>query len=70
MLKKTLHSENKKLRKRVLFGTDFYVVRNHKSERNMLVDSLAGLTEEEFDLIARDNPSDFLFNQFHGQVIL
>jgi predicted TIM-barrel fold metal-dependent hydrolase len=68
LLKKTLSEENKKLRERVLFGTDFYVVRNHKSEKNMLVDSLAGLSEDEIDLIARKNPRDYLFNAIHGPV--
>lgn len=70
LLKKTLAKDEdrpdempsgmKPLRNRVLFGTDFYVVRNHKSEKNLLADMLAGLTEEEFDLIARGNPIDFL----------
>ena len=68
LLKSTLQEQNKKLRSRVLFGTDFYVVRNHKSERNMLVDSLAGLTEHEFDLIARINPREYLYNRIHGHV--
>jgi predicted TIM-barrel fold metal-dependent hydrolase len=68
LLKKTLERENKRLRKRTLFGTDFYVVRNHKSEKNMVVDSLSGLTEEEFDLIARENPRQYLFNRIHGNL--
>jgi len=62
LLKKTLMAENEKLRSRVLFGTDFYVVRNHKSEKNMLADMLMALTEEEFDCIARKNPVRFLEN--------
>jgi len=64
LLKDTLR--NKKLSERVLFGTDFYVVRNHKSERNMLVDCLAGLSDQEIDLIARKNPRTFLCNHVHG----
>lgn len=60
LLKRTLHSDNQKLRTRVLFGTDFYVVRNHKSEKQIMADTIGGLTEEEFDLIARDNPKTYL----------
>jgi len=60
LLKRTLQQENTKLRQRVLFGTDFYVVRNHKSEKQILADTIGGLSEEEFDLIARTNPRTFL----------
>jgi predicted TIM-barrel fold metal-dependent hydrolase len=66
LLKHTL--SNNDLRKRVLFGTDFYVVRNHKSEKNMLADMIDGLTEEEFEQIARTNPRDFLYTKLHGAV--
>lgn len=58
LLKQTLL--NKKLQKRVLFGTDFFVVRNHKSDKQMLADMMCGLSEEEFDIIARENPVEFL----------
>jgi predicted TIM-barrel fold metal-dependent hydrolase len=58
LLKQTLQHET--LQKRVLFGTDFYVVRNHKSDKNMLSDMRGGLSEEEFDMIARDNPREYL----------
>ncbi|MEQ9403735.1 MAG: amidohydrolase family protein [Cyclobacteriaceae bacterium] len=51
---------NPHLRKRVLFGTDFYVVRNHFSEKDLLVQIKAGLSDEEFDLIARENPKSYL----------
>jgi predicted TIM-barrel fold metal-dependent hydrolase len=60
LLKHTLIPEHARLRQRVLFGTDFYVVRNHKSDKNMLADILSHLSEEEFDLIARENPEQFL----------
>ncbi|HXB91739.1 MAG TPA: hypothetical protein VNU72_05600 [Puia sp.] len=60
LLTRTLQPESGRLRERVLYGTDFYVVRNYKSDKNMLSDMLAGLTEEEFDLIARENPERFL----------
>jgi predicted TIM-barrel fold metal-dependent hydrolase len=58
LLKQTL--QNKKLRKKVLYGTDFYVVRNHKSDKNMLADMMGGLSVEDFNVIARKNPVDFL----------
>jgi hypothetical protein len=49
-----------KLRSRVLFGTDFYVVRNHKSDKDLYAEIRALLTEEEFDVIARDNTHEYL----------
>lgn len=58
LLKQTL--ENPVLRQRVLYGTDFYVVRNHKSDKEMLADLAGGLSEADFDLIARINPRSFL----------
>ena len=48
------------LQNKILFGTDFYVVRNYKSDKEMLADMMAGLTEDEFDMIARKNPKAFL----------
>ncbi len=58
LLKQTLCNE--KLKQKVLFGTDFYVVRNHKSDKHMLADMMCGLSKEEFDQIARINPHRFL----------
>lgn len=58
LLKQTL--QNPGLRNKVLYGTDFYVVRNHKSDKNMLADMMGGLSEEDFDQIARCNPRKFL----------
>jgi predicted TIM-barrel fold metal-dependent hydrolase len=60
LLKKTLNFPNTRLRERVLYGTDFYVVRNYKSDRDMLAELFAGLDEDEFDQIARYNPKKFL----------
>ncbi len=48
------------LGKKVLFGTDFYVVRNHSAEKNLIATTTGNLTVEEFDVIARDNPAVFL----------
>ncbi len=62
--KKALHYTGKnKLRSRVLFGTDFYVVRNHNSDKELFVETKALLTEEEFDLIARENTHNYLSNE-------
>jgi hypothetical protein len=58
LLKQTL--QNNKLKKRVLFGTDFYVVRNHKSEKQMLADLEEALDDDELKCIAVDNPKEFL----------
>ncbi len=60
LLKETL--QNKKLRTKVLFGTDFFVVRNLKSDKQMLAAMLGGLEEKDFDQIARINPVPFLTN--------
>jgi hypothetical protein len=58
LLKQTLKSPE--LSHKVLYGTDFFVVRNHKSDKHMLADMMGGLTEEEFDQIARINPKKYL----------
>lgn len=58
LLKETLH--NPLLKRKVLFGTDFYVVRNHKSEKEMLANIRSVLSEDEFDFIARINPDRYL----------
>jgi hypothetical protein len=58
LLKQTL--EHSELNKRVLYGTDFFVVRNHKSDKNILADMMGGLSKNEFNLIARHNPIEYL----------
>ncbi len=58
LLKQVLTKE--KHFKRVLYGTDFFVVRNHKSEKQLLAEAMANLTEAEFDQIARENPREFI----------
>ncbi|MBK6474378.1 MAG: amidohydrolase family protein [Flavobacteriales bacterium] len=65
LLKKTIDHSVKKLGERVLFGTDFFVVRNHLSEKELYANMLAGLSEAQFDLIARTNPKHYLANTFH-----
>lgn len=51
---------NDKLSKRVLFGSDFYVVRHHNSDKHMLAMMKDELSVAQFDLIARSNPLDYL----------
>ncbi len=58
LLKQTLR--HPVLRQRTLYGTDFYVVRNHKSDKEMLASMRGGLSEDDFDEIARINPRIFL----------
>jgi predicted TIM-barrel fold metal-dependent hydrolase len=58
LLKQTLM--NPKLRKRILFGTDFYMVRNHKSEKGLLAALIDHLSEDEFEQIATINPREFV----------
>lgn len=58
LLKHTLN--NPALKERILFGTDFYVVRNHNSEKELLARTKSSLSTEEFDLIARENPINYL----------
>lgn len=48
------------LKEKVLFGTDFYVVRNHNSEKDLLANTMAWLSDEEFEQIARINPKAYL----------
>ena len=45
---------------RILFGTDFYMIRSHKTERDLLNQTQALLSVDQFDQIARDNPLFFL----------
>lgn len=49
-----------KLRSRVLFGSDFYVVRSQKSDKDIFTELRSFLSEEEFDLIARENPHNYM----------
>lgn len=60
LLKQTLHPDNVKLRRRVLYGTDFYIGRSQTSHKKLVAEIMAKLGQEEFDLIARENPRKFL----------
>ena len=58
LLKQTIN--NPKLGEKVLFGTDYFVVRNHSSEKDLLTSITGNLTTKEFDKIARNNPRNYL----------
>nr|WP_299384778.1 amidohydrolase family protein [Allomuricauda sp.] len=59
LLYQVLHG-NEKLTKKILFGTDFFVVRNHKSEKELYAELLESLGEDKMDEIGRKNPKEFL----------
>jgi predicted TIM-barrel fold metal-dependent hydrolase len=68
LLKHTL--QNPRLRMRTLFGTDFYVVRNHKSDKGLLASTINHLSEADFEQIAKINPRNYLSNKIHGPVAI
>lgn len=61
---------NPKIASKVLFGTDFFVVRNHKSEKELLVDTIEQLGWKNFDLIAKENPKHYLESHFLKDLVL
>jgi hypothetical protein len=63
LLKSTI--AHPQLGKKVLFGTDFYVVRNHKSEKEITANVEAALSTEEFQKIAKTNAVRYLMT-LHG----
>lgn len=52
--------DNPKIAERVLFGTDFYVVSNHKSEKQYWIDMSNLLETAKWNKIAMENPEEFL----------
>jgi predicted TIM-barrel fold metal-dependent hydrolase len=56
----TTYSGKNMLRKKVLFGSDFYVVRSQRSDKDIFTELQAALSSEELDLIMRYNPNKFL----------
>jgi hypothetical protein len=55
-----LQGETRRLSEGILFGTDFYVVRNHKSEKQLFAELEYNLSYENTMQIARKNPDNFL----------
>ena len=49
-----------RLKEKILFGTDFHVLRIEKSEKEFSMSMRAFIGEERFDQIARINPAKFL----------
>ena len=61
--------DNKKIAKKVLFGTDFYVVSNHKSEKQYWIDMQNSLGIEKWKKIADENPRQFLNSSYTKHLI-
>jgi predicted TIM-barrel fold metal-dependent hydrolase len=51
---------NPKIQERVLFGTDFYVVSNHKTEKEFWIDMQNTLSTEKWKMLSYHNPKQFL----------
>ena len=51
---------NPKLARKILFGTDFFVVRNHKSEKELLSETIEQIGFKNFEIIAKQNPIRYL----------
>ena len=49
-----------KLRQKILFGTDFYMVELEKAEKKVSVDFRAAIGEPDFQMMAAANPNKFL----------
>ena len=53
-------NEKPALAKKILFGSDFFVVRNHNSEKEIYSNLLSIIGKDKMNLIARTNPQNFL----------
>lgn len=60
--------DNPQIAKRVLFGTDFYVVSNHKTEKQYWIDMQNSLGPEKWSIIANKNPTEFLTSNLSGSI--
>ncbi|WP_343658072.1 amidohydrolase family protein [Chryseobacterium sp.] len=67
-LLKSLLKKDSRISDRILYGSDFYVVRSQKSDKQMWADTAGRLTDHELELITRDNPKKFLYNHIHQYV--
>lgn len=56
--------DNSSIKDRVLFGTDFYVVSNHKSEKQYWIDMEGSLSTEKWNLLSDKNPKAFLNSKY------
>lgn len=67
-LLKVILESNDTIRKRVLFGTDFYVVSKAAAERELCINLRGYLGEKLFKQIAETNPKEFLKTKFNPNV--
>ena len=67
-LLKSLLKKDSRISNRILYGSDFYVVRSQKSDKQMWADTAGRLTESELEQITRTNPREFLFNRIHNYI--
>ncbi|MEL6192908.1 MAG: hypothetical protein AAFR66_12700, partial [Bacteroidota bacterium] len=54
------------LKEKILFGTDYYVVRQEESEKQLLTELQAYLDEEEFRILSLDNIQAYLGRSFES----
>lgn len=60
--------DNQKISTRILFGTDFYVVSNHKTEKEYWIDMQNSIGPLKWDLLANKNPKQFLTSNLPGSI--
>jgi predicted TIM-barrel fold metal-dependent hydrolase len=60
LLKLTLADQT--LKSKILYGSDFYMVEQQTNERQFVTNIRACIGEENFKLIAEQNPTSFLYN--------
>ena len=60
LLKSFLNSKNKRIREKILFGSDFYMNKIGSSEKKFSLDIRYYIGEEDYCQIAEINPSRFL----------
>ncbi len=64
-LLKSLLQNNSLISDRILYGSDFYVVRSQKSDKQIWTDTFSNLSADEIELLTRTNPAKFLCNKIH-----
>lgn len=67
LLKTLLHPDSH-ISDRILYGSDFYVVRNHKTDKEMWAETAGHLSEAQLELLTQSNPRQFLYNTIHSYV--
>lgn len=54
---------DEKLKTKILFGSDYYLVEQDSSEKNFSIDLRASLGEQDYQQIAEMNPKSFLYKE-------